>query len=332
MASSRITALQTKLRPVAAALLLACAWLAPIGLTLVGMTGCSEEPPPPPPPPPPRAAPPPPPPPPPVDLSDILDGMDHDPRLQITPDVTVPADQRNLGRAALQLADVIARGDADALRPMLARDARAVLDELVETGQWAQQTERLEVVRVTALSASSSRVTLALQDAEGAYQLVWTGRPAGDGFQWSGVPTAEDERGRASEFDRGGSRSDGATLTPMASLTDLEIYLRLTLNEKASAEMGVEVVTEAVMAATAMQMGTTPEEVQAAFDRGREEAEAGGDALTERQVHGMITESFVAFQALGADIEIEDLVGWIAEAIDSPPQIIQAMYDNVENN
>jgi len=81
-----------------------------------------------------------------------------------------------------------------------------------------------------------------------------------------------------------------------------------------------------------MQRGTTPEQMQAAYDRGREEAEAGGESLTESQVHAMISEALVVFQSLGADIKVDDFVGWIAEAIDSEPRIIRAMYDNVEND
>jgi hypothetical protein len=53
-----------------------------------------------------------------------------------------------LARAALSLADALARGDASKIEKLITRPARAVVDSLRDTGEWATATKGIEAVRI----------------------------------------------------------------------------------------------------------------------------------------------------------------------------------------
>jgi len=106
------------------------------------MVGCPKEEPPPPPAPPP----PPPPPPPMISVQSLLAEGRFDARLTSAADVQMT--DESMARASVRLADAIARGDARAMREMLAPDARATLNDLIASGEWDDATAAIEQVRV----------------------------------------------------------------------------------------------------------------------------------------------------------------------------------------
>lgn len=165
--------------------------------------GCEKEPPKPPPAPPPAPAPPPPPEP--VDVEALLQEKGADPRVQFAGRAAPVS--RELAEAVIDLADALAKGDAETLRPLLDRSAQAVLDDLTATGEWDAETGKIEAVRVVSLtgaqqeSPSSSTVTIAVQDPRGAYLLGWSAVRSGDTWLFKNAPAQGDVRPRASAFD-----------------------------------------------------------------------------------------------------------------------------------
>lgn len=111
-------------------------------VTTGAMVGCPKAEPPPPPAPPP----PPPPPPPKVSVQSLLSEGRFDARVTSASDVEMS--DESLARASVRLADAIARGDARAMRDMLAPDARATLNDLTASGEWDDATTAIEQVRV----------------------------------------------------------------------------------------------------------------------------------------------------------------------------------------
>lgn len=175
-----------------------------------------------------KAPPPPPPPPPPapvipdpVDINGVLQAMRSDARVQFPQDVA-PAD-RTLAEGVISLANALAKGDADAMRSMLTPNAATVLDNLVATGAWAEQTGSIEQVRVVTVSntteaeATEALVGFAIQSPDGAYLLAWNGTRDGSRWVFNNAPCQKDERPRASDFD--GIVLDTTIQTPLASLT-----------------------------------------------------------------------------------------------------------------
>lgn len=110
----------------------------------IALSGCKKAPPPPPPPPPPKQTPPPPPPK--VDFEALGRELKVDLRVAASPDIDV--NDVAFAKAALHLADAIARGDNVKAGGLMARRAKTVLDELVSTGAWGAQTKGIERVRV----------------------------------------------------------------------------------------------------------------------------------------------------------------------------------------
>jgi hypothetical protein len=191
------------------------ALLALLSLSLAAAPGCQKKkkkPPPPPPPPPVVEAPPEP-----IDINGLLAEMKPDARVKFASE-TSPAD-KSLAEGVVRLADFIAKGDSSKLKGMLDRSAQTVLDELVSTGAWSDETRKIEQVRVVYLSDTdqkhpdSATVAMAIQDPAGAYLLGWTLSRQGEG-SWtvSAAPTPPDAKPRASDFD--GQRISGASLSP----------------------------------------------------------------------------------------------------------------------
>jgi uncharacterized protein YidB (DUF937 family) len=112
-------------------------------LSLAMLTGCPK--PPPPPDPEPEYVPPPPPPAQ-VSLSDLMQEMRTDPRVQAAADVVIW--DESFARAIIDLADAIARGDDSKLQRVLDARAGAHLVSLVDEGAWADSTQAIEAVRI----------------------------------------------------------------------------------------------------------------------------------------------------------------------------------------
>ncbi len=161
-----------------------------------------EKPAPPPPPPPKRTEAPPPPEP--VRADALLQTMKADARVQF-PQSAAPTDE-TVARAVIAFADALARGDSDKFRTMLDPGGQAVLDKLVANGEWDDSTGKaIEAVRVSKVSGSASggTLTLALQEARGAYPLQWAYATAAGAVVFTGLQSPNVVRPRASEFDGG---------------------------------------------------------------------------------------------------------------------------------
>lgn len=179
-------------RPIALAMLLGA----------LALASCEEKKPPPPPPPPPK-------PvvrlPDPVDINGVLSQLKPDSRVQF-PQAQAPVD-KSLAEAVIKLASALAKGDAAAMRPMLDSGAKAILEDMVASGAWAEATKPIEQVRIVSLSgrseekASSAQVALAIQIPGSAHLLAWQGSRAGDAWVFKNIWVQDDRKTRASEFD-----------------------------------------------------------------------------------------------------------------------------------
>jgi len=144
-----------------------------------------------------RPAPAPAPTPEPVDVQRLIE---H-PAVQF-PTSQAPTDE-SLAQAVVDLATAIASGDTQAMRRLLEPSAQAVLDHLLETGQWQSATSGLETVRVSSLQVEgqSARVGLGIEDPEGAYLLAWEARSAGGGWTFTGLAVPNAAAATAAELD-----------------------------------------------------------------------------------------------------------------------------------
>lgn len=165
------------------------------------LIGCKKKEPPPPPPPPKQTYTPPPPPPEPVNVDVLVQSVGADARVQF-PQQFAPVDE-GFARAAIMLADSLARGDESALRDVLTQPGQSVLDELIGTGGWYDSTENIEVVRIVELNEFAMTLTLAVQDPDGAYPLKWRGVSFGGNTKFEGVQVDDIVMRRASDFDGG---------------------------------------------------------------------------------------------------------------------------------
>ncbi|MFN0012797.1 MAG: hypothetical protein ACKVS8_14270 [Phycisphaerales bacterium] len=121
----------------------------------VAVCGCEKPKPPP--------APPPPPPPPPrveappaVSFEALAQELKVDPRVQIEPGFSIS--DEGLARATLRVADALARGDAKALRPLLAQRAGDALGTLEAADQWTGATKSIEAVRILSVGPPPSNL------------------------------------------------------------------------------------------------------------------------------------------------------------------------------
>lgn len=182
-----------------------------LSASLAFAPGCSKPKKKPPPPPPPKPVAPPPPEP--VDIQALMQELHPDARVKFA-DGQAPAD-RTLAEGVIHLADYIAKGDAKAMKKMLDRSAQTVLDELVSTGSWGDETKKIEQVRVVYLSDTSepkpdsATVGIAIQDPAGAYMLGWTLKREGENWVAAAAPAPADSKSRASDFD--GTRVSAAS-------------------------------------------------------------------------------------------------------------------------
>lgn len=166
------------------------------------LTGCGEKkeevkaPPPPPPPPPPK----------PVDVGALTQTMRADKRVQF-PAERAPLDER-VARAVISLADALAKGDAESFAGQLTGEAKDVLEQLRNTGQWEEATGKIEAVRVVELAApgnnpASFGVTLAIQEPGAAYLVRFGATLTGDRYLFNGQSGGRLVKPRANQFDDG---------------------------------------------------------------------------------------------------------------------------------
>jgi hypothetical protein len=140
--------------------------------------------------------------------ADPREGLALAPKVVFAPDAK--PETKEQAQAAAALAGALASGDAARLRDLLDEPARAVLDELQDSGAWAETTKGIEQVRICAVEPSEDalRLGLAVQDDSGAYLLAWDGREIDGRFLFTGLALAQDaSHETAAEFD-------GVALTP----------------------------------------------------------------------------------------------------------------------
>lgn len=141
----------------------------------------------------------PPPPPPP----DPMEGLKLDPRVQF-PQERAPTTPE-LAQAVATLASALAKGDAPGAKSVLDAEARAIVDEMVEAGQWEAGTKGIEAVRVCILKeqaeASIATVGLGIQDARGAYLLAWRGSNVSGAWEFEPMPLDETEATQVALLD-----------------------------------------------------------------------------------------------------------------------------------
>jgi len=141
----------------------------------------------------------------PVDVNAVSQQLHADARVNF-PSANAPAD-RSLAEGVIKLANALAKGDAEGMKPLLDKGAQSVLDELVGSGGWAEGTKPIGQVRIVAVSntgeahADSSLVGTAIQGDDGAYLLAWHAHRDGDSWVFAGAPCQGDVKPRASDFD-----------------------------------------------------------------------------------------------------------------------------------
>jgi hypothetical protein len=94
-----------------------------------------------------------------------------------------------------------------------------VLDALSADGTFAEETKKIEQVRVVRVSPlgdadlTSATVVLAVQAPDAAYPLAWRATKNGTNWEFAGLPSDAAEKSRASDFDSGGVQL-GASAAP----------------------------------------------------------------------------------------------------------------------
>jgi hypothetical protein len=154
----------------------------------------------------------------PVDVKGLMQSLRPDARVQFV-DSQAPAD-KSLAEATINLASALAKGDKQALSGLLSPEAKGILDALAADGTFAEETKKIEQVRVVRVSPldeadlTSATIVLAVQAPDGAYPLAWRGSKNGTNWQFAGMPSDSAEMRRASDFDNGGVRVGAAPAEP----------------------------------------------------------------------------------------------------------------------
>ncbi len=153
---------------------------------------------------------------------DPLENLQLDPRVQF-PRERAPASPEQ-AKAVADLANAVATGDDSSLSGMLDRPMRAVLEDLVASGDWGSSTSGIEVVRVVSLEGDDTQfsVGLGVQDPDGAYLLAWEGRAEGDTWIFSGLAAEDVTAPRASDLD-GASLVAVGVPTPGSGFTEASV-------------------------------------------------------------------------------------------------------------
>ncbi|GMV24785.1 MAG: hypothetical protein AMXMBFR58_08160 [Phycisphaerae bacterium] len=177
--------------------------IAAVGVA-VSVSGCKkEEPPPPPPPPPPE----------PVQIDPLFQAMKIDARVQF-PQEKAPTNEE-FARGILSLADALVKGDAGAMQSLLDTTGESALSTLMSSGEWEQETGKIEAIRVIRVvgSGTGGTVSMAIQDPRGAYVLNWAATKTGEKLAFAGRPGPDEIKPRASDWER-----PGVSLEPGAAI------------------------------------------------------------------------------------------------------------------
>ncbi len=308
------------------------------GLALLPITlvGCGKEEPPPPPPPPPRdTAPPPPPVPDRVRVADVLREIDADARVQF-PQEQAPYD-RSLAEAVVVLAGSIASGDDLAMAPVLDPAGRAVLDQLVASGEWYDATGAVEGVRVVYLSQSpdentearGGEVVLAVQEPGEAYVLAWNATNAGEGWRFSAQPSTGQTKARASEWDAdtmgafspaAGSGSDGGGLgmgggDAMGAMLLADpplVFFAVEIFRQLGKVMDMDLSEDEVLDPIAQMAGVSTERVLEVYTEGRLANRERGVKADPAEVGQFIQSARMIGAAMGTVVTDEQVIEAIA--------------------
>lgn len=319
---------------------------AALGLALlpIALAGCGKEEPPPPPPPPERnTAPPPPPPPDRVRVAEVLRSIDADARVQFPQD-QAPYD-RSLAEAVIVLAGSIASGDDLAMAPVLDPAGRAVLDQLVASGEWYDATGEVEGVRLVYLSqspdenteASAAEVVLAVQEPGEAYVLAWNATNSGDGWRFSAEPSTGQTKARASEWDAdtmeafrpgagdanagGGLGTGGGDAMGAMLLADPPtVFFAVEISRQLTKLVGVDLSEDELFGPMAQMTGTSTERVLEVYTEGRLASRERGVKAAPAVVGRFIQSARMLGAASGTEITDEQVI----EAIAAVYQVDQA--------
>lgn len=137
-----------------------------------------------------------------IDVAALLQAMGSDARVQF-PDSAAPTNE-GLARAAITVANALARGDSDTLAPMLGPLSASVLDNLTASGDWDVGTGKIEAVRIVrAIDAGEGKgvFVTAIQDNTGAYVLRWVAAPMGGSYMIEATMAPSEVKRRASDWD-----------------------------------------------------------------------------------------------------------------------------------
>ena len=285
------------------------------------VAGCKKEEPPPPPPPQKPAYTPPPPPPEPVNVDVLAQSVGADARVQF-PQRLAPIDE-GFARAALTLADSLARGDDAALRGVLTRPAQAVLDDLIGTGEWYDATDVIEAVRVVELDEGAGTLTVAVQDPDGAYPLKWRGVSFDGGTRFEGVEVRDVVLRRASDFDDGIPANDVSAVrsrsfsleTSEGGDSPLRVYVFVELNKAIQRDLGApEAANDAVFAVLGRMAGKPADDIAELYRLGQTEFQTGMELPADERK--MIVDAFVRIsQAQGLTMSRERIEALLDEVL-----------------
>lgn len=163
-----------------------------------------------PPPPPPAKAPPPPP-----TASEVAELLTLSPKVKMASAATTDATEDQI-KASLLFVDAFARGDAVALRPMLDSTGKSTLDDLVASGDWHEQTARIQQVSLRNSSGIGSSILLRFvlsMDGDEEINMVYEGLARGDTFIFEPLvavapPQIENDTDAEPDTDEAGDDED----------------------------------------------------------------------------------------------------------------------------
>jgi hypothetical protein len=164
--------------------LLSLVTLCAIGLPMAAfIVGCKEEEPPPPPPPPPPKGPTT------VDPNSVAEYLTLDSKVNLQNAKPMECSEEEV-KAILQFMSDFAAGNAEALRPRMDSTGKKVLDELVESGQWKEETSRIVEVdlvdRIPMPTSGGNVVSFSVVMPEaGRVQQDWLVTQRGDTYTFA---------------------------------------------------------------------------------------------------------------------------------------------------
>ena len=321
-------------------------------LALPGATlaGCEKKKPPPAPPPPPPPAPKAPDP---VDVGPILQSIRPDARVQF-PQSHAPLDE-SFARAAITLADALAKGDADKLSAMLTADARILLDQLTGTGEWEDSTANIEAVRVVGVTetpggfdpaSTGGVVTLAIQQPGSAYLLAWQGTKAGGSWVFSGAPAAAGSKTRASDFDSGAADPGDPTVDPatpdapdgeagggvaadgqIPGAKPMQLYMRAEIVRRGLRRLQKDVPDDQALAeAIAKTISSDAATVLAEMEKGKADALARR-TLSPQDAYSAISRGVADAKGFGGDLTDDQAIQFYSNVVDMPEPRVRALFD-----